>query len=85
MARVRMVLIQSWSRAVRCSLEIDVEDEPIEFTLGDVLPNILISVEHILGWFVQPDSGWPDGHASQTGLRLKRFSDLQGLQANHMR
>jgi hypothetical protein len=52
MASVRMVLIHSWSRAVLCSLEIDVKDEPIEFTLGDVLLNIQISVEHIRGRFV---------------------------------
>jgi hypothetical protein len=52
MANVRMVLIQSWSRAVLCSL---VKGEFIEITLGDVLLNILISVEHTKGVFVPPD------------------------------
>ncbi|MDY7562652.1 hypothetical protein QN382_18090 [Pseudomonas sp. 10B1] len=44
--------MHSWSRVVRCSMEEDVEDEPIEFTLGDVLLNIQIGVEHEKGEFV---------------------------------
>ncbi|WP_297842369.1 hypothetical protein [Pseudomonas sp.] len=52
MASVRMVLMHSWSRVVRCSLEDDDEDEPIELTLGDMLLNILIGVEHEKGGFV---------------------------------
>jgi hypothetical protein len=54
-----MVLIQSWSRAVRCSLE---KDEPIELTLGDVLLNIQIRVERSRGRFVPRDFGLSDGH-----------------------
>jgi hypothetical protein len=39
-----MVLIQSWSRAVRCSLE---KDEPIELTLGDVLLNTFSTTREV--------------------------------------